>query len=73
MIINQSHPEPEERVFVPHPQPLLLLKQLMSRIIQIQEQQSPLLKKPDRFDEHPQSLFMQPVAAKSLIFLPPKL
>ena len=72
MMINQSHPEPEENVPEPHPQPLLLPKQLMRRMIQIQEQQSPPPNKPERFcahpDEHPQSLFMQLVAAKSLIF-----
>ena len=69
-MINQSQLEPEEIEFEPKQQPLLLPKQLMRRIIQIQEQQSPS-KNPERFLEHPQSLFIQPVAAKSLILLPP--
>lgn len=71
-MINQSQLEPEEIEFEPkpQPQPLLLPKQLMRRMIQIQEQQSPS-KNPERFLEHPQSLFIQPVAAKSLILLPP--
>ena len=68
MIINQSHPEPQEIPLDPQPQPLLLPKQLKRRINQIQEQQSPLPHiNPERLLEHPQSLFPQPVAAKSLI------
>ena len=68
MIINQSHPEPQEIPLDPQPQPLLLPKQLKRRINQIQEQQSPLPNiNPERLFEHPQSLPPQPVAAKSLI------
>ena len=65
MMINQSHPQPELKV--EEPQPLLLPKQLRSKMIQIQEQQSLPPSRPERFPEHPQSLFMHPVAAKSLI------
>ena len=53
----------------PQPHPPLPPKQLKRRMIQIQEQQSPFPNKnPERLLEHPQSLFPQPVAAKSLIF-----
>ena len=71
MIINQSQLEPEFKQ--DEPQLLLLPKQLKSKMIQIQEQQSLFPNRPERFPEHPQSLFMQPVAAKSLIIKPPKL
>ncbi len=68
MMINQSQPEPQEKLLEPHPQPLLFPKQLKRRINQIKEQQSPLPNIiPERLLEHPQSLLPQPVAAKSLI------
>ena len=68
MIINQSQPEPQEKLLEPQPQPLLLPKQLKRRINQIKEQQSPFPNIiPEWLLEHPQSLLPQPVAAKSLI------
>lgn len=68
MRISQSQLEPLDNEPDPQPQPLFPPKQLKRRINQIQEQQSPLPHiNPERLLEHPQSLFPQPVAAKSLI------
>ena len=65
-IMIQSHPQP---LCMPklHPQSLLFSK-LKIIISQMMEQQLSPLKNPKALPPHPQSLFPQPVAAKSLIF-----